>query len=146
MHARTEFIHHAGIRALTALRDSIYRERIVPPDVLAWQEEQTRLAFQTGQAVAMRNWPYAYPLLSDPAASRVAGRFAVALMPHAAGGIQVATLGGQQLAINARSRHPDAAYALLEHLTSPDQMLDTAAPWTSPWLPPGYEQNFWNGA
>src|SRR5690349_15254601 len=29
---------------------------------------------------------------------------------------------------------------------SPGQMLDTAAPWTSPWLPPGYEQNFWNGA
>jgi hypothetical protein len=27
---------------------------------------------------------------------------------------------------------------------SPDQMLATAAPWTSPWLPPGYEQNFWN--
>ena len=24
---------------------------------------------------------------------------------------------------------------------SPDEMLDTAAPWTSPWLPPGYEQN-----
>ena len=29
---------------------------------------------------------------------------------------------------------------------SPDQMLATAAPWTSPWLPPGHEQNFWNGA
>ena len=29
---------------------------------------------------------------------------------------------------------------------SPDEMLATAAPWTSPWLPPGYEQNFWNGA
>src|SRR5919109_3647792 len=29
---------------------------------------------------------------------------------------------------------------------SPGQMLDTAAPWTSPWLPPGYEQNFWNAA
>ena len=26
----------------------------------------------------------------------------------------------------------------------PYEMLDTAAPWTSPWLPPGYEQNFWN--
>jgi hypothetical protein len=25
-------------------------------------------------------------------------------------------------------------------------MLATAAPWTSPWLPPGYAQNFWNGA
>jgi transposase len=29
---------------------------------------------------------------------------------------------------------------------SPDEMLDTAAPWTSPWLPPRYEQNFWNAA
>src|SRR5437773_340977 len=29
---------------------------------------------------------------------------------------------------------------------SPDQMLATAAPWTSPWLPLGYEQNFWNAA
>lgn len=29
---------------------------------------------------------------------------------------------------------------------SPDQLLATAAPWTSPWLPPRYEQNFWNAA
>ena len=29
---------------------------------------------------------------------------------------------------------------------SSDQMLAAAAPWTSPWLPPGYKQNFWNAA
>jgi len=29
---------------------------------------------------------------------------------------------------------------------SPGQMLDAAAPWTSPWLPPRYEQDFWNAA
>jgi multiple sugar transport system substrate-binding protein len=116
----------AGIRALTALVDSIHRERIVPSDVLAWQEEQTRFAFQSGRAILMRNWPYAYPLLADPAASRVAGKFAVALMPHADGGTAVATLGGQQLAINARSRQPEAAYELVEHLTSPDQMIERA--------------------
>jgi hypothetical protein len=29
---------------------------------------------------------------------------------------------------------------------SPDQLLAAAAPWTSPWLPPGYEENFWNAA
>jgi multiple sugar transport system substrate-binding protein len=116
----------AGIRALTAMRDSIYRDRIVPLDVLAWQEEQTRFAFQSGRAVTMRNWPYANPLLADAAGSRVAGRFAVALMPHAACGVSVATLGGQQLAINAHSRRADAAYALVEHLTSPDQMLERA--------------------
>ena len=25
-------------------------------------------------------------------------------------------------------------------------IANTAAPWTSPWLPPDYEQNFWNAA
>jgi transposase len=29
---------------------------------------------------------------------------------------------------------------------SPGQMLAMTAPWTSPWLPPRYEQNFWNAA
>ena len=29
---------------------------------------------------------------------------------------------------------------------SPGQTLAMAAPWTSPWLPTGYEQNFWNAA
>jgi hypothetical protein len=29
---------------------------------------------------------------------------------------------------------------------APSQMLDTAAPWTSPWLPPGTKQNLWNDA
>jgi multiple sugar transport system substrate-binding protein len=116
----------AGVRALTALRDSIYRERIVPTDVLAWQEEQTRFAFQSGRAVLMRNWPYAFPLLAEPKGSAVVGRFAVALMPSAPGGMAVATLGGQQLAINAHSRRPADAYALVEHLTSPEQMLERA--------------------
>jgi len=116
----------AGVRALTALDDSIYRDRTTPPDVLAWQEEQTRLAFQSGRAVAMRNWPYAYLLLADRATSRVAGKFAVGLMPHSPGGAAAATLGGQQLAINARSRHLRDAYALVKHLTSPEEMVERA--------------------
>ena len=116
----------AGIRALTALGNSISRDRISPPDVLAWQEEQTRVAFQSGRAVAMRNWPYAYPLLADPASSQVAGKFAVGLMPRAPDGVAVAALGGQQLAINARSRQPGAAFALVDYLTSSEEMLERA--------------------
>jgi predicted protein tyrosine phosphatase len=29
---------------------------------------------------------------------------------------------------------------------TPDQMLVTAAPWSSPWLPEGYGQDFWKAA
>ena len=47
------------------MRDAIYADGVVPPAVLTWQEEQTRFAFQNGQAVFMRNWPYAYALMQD---------------------------------------------------------------------------------
>jgi transposase len=37
------------------------------------------------------------------------------------------------------------AHAYFQHRTTP-QTLPTAAPWTSPWLPEGYGQDFWPGA
>ena len=75
----------AAVKALTYMRDAIYVDGVVPPAVLTWQEEQTRFAFQNGQAAFMRNWPYAYALLQDRSQSSVAGRFAVAPMPAGAG-------------------------------------------------------------
>jgi multiple sugar transport system substrate-binding protein len=115
-----------GVRALTQMRNDIYNTGITPRAVLNWQEEQTRFAFQNGNAVFMRNWPYAYALLSDSANSRVAGRFAAAAMPAAPGGAATATLGGAQLAINAYSRHAERAYDLIAFLTQPAQMLERA--------------------
>ncbi|HKH47135.1 MAG TPA: ABC transporter substrate-binding protein [Thermoanaerobaculia bacterium] len=113
-----------GVRALTWLRDLI-RQGISPQEVLTWHEEETRFAFQNGQAVFLRNWPYAAPLLAGPG-SRVAGRFSVAPMPAAPGGAPTAALGGGQLAINAHSRFPDAAWRLIAYLTAPEQMLERA--------------------
>lgn len=116
----------AAVEALTTMRDEIYRDGVVPPAVLTWHEEEARFAFQNGQAVFMRNWPYAYGLLQDSAASRVAGRFDVAVMPAGPSGRPTASLGGQQLAINARSRHPEAAWAVIRYLIEPEQMLERA--------------------
>ncbi len=116
----------AGLRTLRYMIDQIYRMRNVPQTVLTWQEEQTRFAFQNGQAVFMRNWPYAYPLMQDPAESRVAAKFSVAPMPAAEGGRPTAALGGSQLAINANTEHPEAAYAVIDYLTRPEQMLERA--------------------
>ena len=91
-----------------------------------WHEEEARFAFQNGDAAFMRNWPYPYAFMNDSASSRVAGRYAVAPMPAAAGGRPTAALGGAQLAINAFSPHPDAAWAVVEYLTRPEQMLERA--------------------
>lgn len=116
----------AGVRALTFMRDELWRDSIAPPSVLTWHEEEVRFAFQNGRAVFMRNWPYAFALLGDSAQSRVAGRFAIAPLPGAPGGRPTAALGGSALAINANTDHPELAYALIDYLTRPEQMLERA--------------------
>jgi multiple sugar transport system substrate-binding protein len=114
-----------SVAALTRMRD-LLRDGLVPRDAMTWHEEESRFDFQNGDAVFMRNWPYAYALMSDTSASRVAGRFRAAPMPAAQGGAPTATLGGQQLAINAYTAHADAAYRLIAYLTAPAQELERA--------------------
>jgi multiple sugar transport system substrate-binding protein len=114
-----------GIAALSFMRDLVDRG-LVPRDAMTWHEEESRLAFQAGDAAMLRNWPYAYALMNDSASSRIAGKFAVAPMPGTPAGAPTAALGGQQLAINARTSHPDDAYRLVSFLTAPAQMLERA--------------------
>jgi ABC-type glycerol-3-phosphate transport system substrate-binding protein len=123
-----------AVRALSYMRDSIHVDGVVPASVLTWQEEQSRFAFQNGQAVFMRNWPYAYPLLEDAALSRVAGRVAVSAMPAGDGGAATAALGGSLLAINAHSDQAADAARLIAFLLAPEQMIERAE-WTGQFPP-----------
>jgi multiple sugar transport system substrate-binding protein len=116
----------AGVRALTEMLDEIYREGIVPSAVLTWHEEESRFAFENGEAAFMRNWPYAVALLQDSTQSKVAGRFSVSAMPAAPGGRPTAALGGAQLAINRHTENPEAAWAVIDYLTQPEQMRERA--------------------
>src|SRR5690606_25346852 len=79
-----------------------------------------------GDALFMRNWPYAWTLLQNDPQSRVSNRFAVAPFPPAPGGRPAAALGGAQLAINANSANPELAWELVAYLTAPEQMLERA--------------------
>jgi ABC-type glycerol-3-phosphate transport system substrate-binding protein len=115
----------AAVDALTFMRDAIASGGWVPQSVLGWQEEQVRFAFQNGDALFMRNWPYAYSLVNGPE-SRVRGSVAVTALPAAPGGRASAALGGAQLAVNAHSRHPDMARDLVRYLKAPEQMLERA--------------------
>ena len=118
-----------AVRALEFMRDELYRWRVAPLDVLTWHEEEARFAFQNGNAAFMRNWPYPVAAMSDTAQSKVAGKFAVSPMPAsgtAPAGHSTATLGGAQLAINAYTEFPEAAYRLIAYLTAPEQMLERA--------------------
>jgi multiple sugar transport system substrate-binding protein len=118
-----------ALRALEFMRDELYKTHVAPLDVLTWHEEEARFAFQNGNAVFMRNWPYPVAAMSDTSQSKVAGKFTVSPMPAsgtAPNGHSTAALGGAQLAINAYTDHPAAAYKLIAYLTAPDQMLERA--------------------
>ncbi len=92
---------------------------IAPPGVLNYAEEDARGAFQSGNAVFMRNWPDAWAL-SQAQDSPVKGKVGVAPLPKGgAGGKHSGTLGGWQLAVNRYSKNVAAAVDLAVHLTSP---------------------------
>jgi trehalose/maltose transport system substrate-binding protein len=106
-------------RAVTALAlANSWIGGITPLGVLNYAEEEARGVFQSGNAVFMRNWPYAWPLLNAED-SPVRGKVAVALLPRGAveGGVPAAGLGGEQLAVSRYTAHPEQAIDLVRHLT-----------------------------
>ncbi|TBY12809.1 ABC transporter substrate-binding protein [Rhizobium laguerreae] len=108
-------------KAATALeRAKGWIGTISPPGVLVYQEEESRGVWQTGNAVFMRNWPYAYSL-GNGADSAVKGKFDVMTLPVAAVGDKPSsTLGGWNLAVSKYSEKQDAAIALVKFLASKD--------------------------
>ncbi len=99
---------------------------ISPGGVLAYQEEESRGVWQTGNAVFMRNWPYAYSL-GNGADSAVKGKFDVTTLPVAKeGDSPSSTLGGWNLAVSKYSENQDAAIALAKFLTSKESQKQRA--------------------
>lgn len=91
---------------------------ISPKAVLNYGEEEARGVFQAGNAVYMRNWPYAWSL-GQGADSPVKGKIGVAVLPKGgADGRHAATLGGELLAVSKYSRNAALAADLVLYMTS----------------------------
>lgn len=92
---------------------------ISPTGALNAEEEEARTGFQSGKAVFMRNWPYAWALAQD-AQSPVKDKVGVAALPKGEGdgARPAATLGGWDLAVSKFSKHPAEAADLVLYLTS----------------------------
>ena len=113
--------------ALTFMRGLVTRGAS-PGWVTAGDEELTRRPFGDGRAVFLRSWPYALDLFEQPG-SPVRGRVGMTALPgHAAGAPGAGATGGFHLAVNRRSRHAEAAVALVRYLASePAERALTAA-------------------
>ncbi|GAA3451960.1 extracellular solute-binding protein [Dactylosporangium matsuzakiense] len=103
--------------------------QVILPESAGFDEQAATQAFAEGKVLFMRNWPVAHRTLDPPPAvapapgatpgpaappadTRPALEFAVTRLPGPS------ALGGQNLAVSAHSRHPNAARQLIEFLTS----------------------------
>jgi trehalose/maltose transport system substrate-binding protein len=94
---------------------------IAPEGVLNYSEEESRGVFQSGNAVFMRNWPYAWAL-GNAEDSAINGKIGVSALPKGGeDGKHTGVLGGWQLAVSKYSANAELAADLVKHLTSYDE-------------------------
>ena len=99
---------------------------ISPTAVLNYAEEESRGVFQAGNAVFMRNWPYAWSLAQGQD-SVIKDKVGVAVLPKGGGdGRNAATLGGEALAVSKYSKNAALAADLVMHMTSAAVQKDRA--------------------
>ncbi|MGW1467835.1 ABC transporter substrate-binding protein [Streptomyces sp. NPDC002308] len=92
------------------------REGWIPEKALTYTEEESRRAFEEGRLLFLRNWPYAY-VAAESEGSAVAGKVGAVRLPGP-DGPGTSVLGGSDLAVAARARHPESAQRLIAYLTS----------------------------
>jgi multiple sugar transport system substrate-binding protein len=105
-----------AIEAINFLRSTI-NDGVSPPGVTTYQEEEARRLFQGGNAVFMRNWPYAFPL-GNSDESPIQGRFNIKPMVHAPGQDSAGAIGGWGLGISSTTAHPDEALEVVRFFAS----------------------------
>ncbi|MEG4069787.1 ABC transporter substrate-binding protein [Microcoleus sp. Pol11C2] len=105
-----------AIKAVEFLKNTI-ASGISPPGVTTYGEEETRLLFQNGKALFLRNWPYVWKL-ANAEGSNVRGKIAIEPMLSSTGQTGGSCLGGWGWGIAKTSKHPEQAWKAIQYLTS----------------------------
>jgi len=115
----------SALTALEFMRNSL-QSGLYAPGFNTMKEEDARNVFQSGNAVFMRNWPYAWALSQAPD-SPTKGKVGVSALPKGGSdGKNTGTLGGWNWAVNKYSKNTKAAVDLAKYLTSPEEQKRAA--------------------
>lgn len=95
-----------------------YREGLIPRKGITFKEEEGRQAYQKGQLVFHRQWPYQWKLANaKDGSSKVVGKFGVAPLPGL-DGPGVSSLGGHNLAVSSFAKNKATALDFIAYMTS----------------------------
>ena len=97
---------------------SLIDEGISPEGVLTHKPDDSRLIFESGNTLFMRNWTGSIVTVNNPETSKVAGNVGITTLPVGPNGTESSgTLGGWDYAINANTDNPEASIAFAEFLS-----------------------------
>jgi len=133
-----------NVAALNWLHAAIYTNKIAPQAVTGWQEGQVEEQFASGYTPFAIDYPF---VEAQPLAAAVKGHVGYIPFPAGAGGTPGSALGGEMLAINAKTAHAAAAWKFIQYLTSPS--VETAraiAVGDPPSLPSAYTSALYSAA
>lgn len=97
-----------------------FKQGYIPKEALGYTETESINAFEAGQLMFMRNWPYADAILGDRGTnkgSKVVGKYGIAPLPGL-DGPGASSLGGHSNAISAYSKHPKSSLAFIKFMES----------------------------
>ena len=105
--------------AKTGLQNLVtaYASGDIPKEGITFMEEPSRQAFEAGNLLFLRNWPYVYNLAKTDGSSKVKNTFGMAALPGATGP-GASSLGGHNSAISVYSKNKATAADFLKFLTS----------------------------
>ncbi|MEP6666362.1 MAG: ABC transporter substrate-binding protein [Nocardioidaceae bacterium] len=89
----------------------------IPEEAITYTEEEGRIAFEKGDLLFLRNWPYVYNLATTEGSSKVKGKFDVAPLPGT-DGIGASSLGGHNLGISAYCDNKATAIDFVKYMES----------------------------
>jgi multiple sugar transport system substrate-binding protein len=103
--------------ALQFERDTIYSSHIAPQAVTGWHEGEVQQAFTSGQTPFAIDYPFVFGVAAKPGSTVPVSKIGFTAFPSSTG-TQQAALGGEMLALNARSSHTAAAWEFVQYLLS----------------------------
>jgi multiple sugar transport system substrate-binding protein len=120
------FESREGVWAAAFIADLHAVRRVTPRELPDWHYDQISVAFRSGHAAMVSDWPGSYHLYRDAKTSSVSDRFDLALLPAGPSGTRAAYSGCHSFAIPRTSRNPDGGATFLTYLTSFESQLGEA--------------------
>ena len=139
----TEFIRAAGGNILDGdkvvvaspgavkgleIQQSLVSDGIAPKAVADYKEDESTAAFLRGDAVFMRQWPYAYDFISDKSQSDITeAQVGLTRVPLADASVHPTNVGGGwNFYVNSSSENQDGAWKLVQYLSAARQQKEHA--------------------